>query len=107
MKGATMKSYVKTNIIQGIICIAICAILIFICYSVIGNQNPARMINEKVESINGTVVSIDNAKVFGSPFLLGEGEYAYKFTYKVNNQTKIGWLKYGIGSKWIMDYKDN
>jgi hypothetical protein len=93
----------------SIILIVVCIILVIFLEQCSVKTN-SQKINEKVHSINGEVIDIDEKSIFSKmPFTWNTKEMKfYKFIYTVNGETKVGWLRSkAFGEDWIMDYEEN
>jgi len=77
-----------------------CLLIIFI-----QNNRHKEKIYEKIKSINGTVISIERSGIFSDigPFMVvGKGRTIYRIEYKVGNEIKEGWVRFGgfFGPDW-------
>lgn len=62
-----------------------------------------RKIYDKIESLGGTVVSIERRKFRRGPFVFaGKGTVVYWIEYRVNGELREGWVKFGslFGPDW-------
>jgi hypothetical protein len=89
--------------LEGII-IAVFAIFVVCLIILIPRWHRSR-INDKIDSIGGTVLSIERRNFFTGigPFkIVGKGRTVYRIEYKIQDQTKEGWVKFGgiMGADW-------
>lgn len=64
-----------------------------------------------IVALNGKYVDHERAYFLTGigPFkIVGKGRMIYKFTYELNGQVKIGWVRFGsiMGPNWQLDYED-
>ena len=71
------------------------------------NYNHEKKIHQKIESIDGKVLSISHRNIFNGlgPFMVvGKGRTVYSIDYKINGDTQIkeGWVRFGglFGPDW-------
>jgi hypothetical protein len=74
----------------------------FIFLIFIQRQHQEDVIQRKVGSIGGKVISIHRQLTSsGSPFwIVGKGEALYKIHYSVNDIEQVGWVKFGLFPRW-------
>lgn len=92
---------------KGIIVMVILLILLFVIKSCDDDTN-SELINNKVHSIGGEVIDIDEKCIFSdTPFVLnGKTDRIYQFIYHINGEQKIGWFRSGaFNNDWILDYQ--
>lgn len=60
-------------------------------------------IKSKVEALGGIVISIERTMFDNGPFFIkGKGRSIYRFQYKIGDETKEGWVRFGslFGPDW-------
>lgn len=62
-------------------------------------------IDEEIRSIGGEVLNVERGGFFSGlgPFhVVGKGRVVYKIEYRVDNETKVGWVRFGglMGPDW-------
>jgi hypothetical protein len=70
------------------------------------NNSHENAIEEKVESLGGELIDIDDATFKNDPFKWyehGKNVYIYKFTFDVNGEEHVGWVNFSFGEIWIID----
>lgn len=73
----------------------------------LATDNSTYKINQKVESIGGTVLEIDMKGILeDTPFFRGKHTVVFEFTYMLDGEPKTGWLEDGFLDKWILDYQE-
>lgn len=83
----------------GIIIIIVFA---FVLYFARMNSHDKR-IREEVNSLGGSVISIERRTFKTGPFILpGKGKMVYRVEYSVGDTVKEGWVKFGgmFGPDW-------
>lgn len=85
--------------------IIIVAIPIVILIHIMLTKRREYLIREKVESMGGTVISIERRNFFTGlgPFMIvGRGRSVYRFRYSVNKHEEEGWVRFGglLGPDW-------
>lgn len=84
-------------------------LLTIICIlAVILSKGYESSIEEKVEKIDGEVISIEGRSMYIGPFRYKTKEqHVYRFKYEHDGETKVGWVRFGpFRDDWIMDYED-
>lgn len=69
----------------------------------IQSQSHESSIKSKVESLGGTISSIERTMFNNGPFFIkGKGKSIYRFEYNIGNETKEGWVRFGslFGPDW-------
>lgn len=85
-------------------------ILVFLlagCVWVLIINDQENRIEQKIESIDGEVVTIEHRALSKGPFWYADkGSNVYKVVYIQDDKEKIGWVKFGIFfPKYKLDYK--
>lgn len=82
-------------------------ILIFIIFTAviffITSASHENSIKDKVESLGGAVISIERTMFDNGPFFIkGKGRSIYRFEYRIDNEIKEGWVRFGglFGPDW-------
>lgn len=85
---------------------AVSLVVLIIWQAEIATDNSTYKINQKVESIGGTVLSIDMKGILeDTPFFRGKHTVVFEFKYMLYGEPKTGWLEDGFWDKWILDYQ--
>ncbi|MDP4181429.1 MAG: hypothetical protein Q8942_10090 [Bacillota bacterium] len=76
-----------------------------IVFSIFQMENRERQITEKIQSIGGTVISIERRNFFSGigPFLVvGRGRVVYRIEYRLDDRAIEGWVRFGglFGPDW-------
>jgi hypothetical protein len=96
----------KTGNMRGVAMGGIAVILfivLIIVLSVLQGESHERKIKEQIESMGGTVVNIEKKLFSTGPFMVvGKGRTVYRIEYRVGNNTREGWVRFGglFGPDW-------
>lgn len=92
----------KHAVVTFLVFIVIAIIIISFAY-----RNDKAMIRNKVENVDGQIITIEQQYFKISPFKYrSKGQRIYKFTYKVQNQMKTGYVRISnpwFNNKWIFE----
>lgn len=78
-------------------------IILALAISVLQGESHERKINEQIESMGGTVINIEKKYFSTGPFMVvGKGRTVYRIEYRIGNDTKEGWVRFGglFGPDW-------
>lgn len=85
------------------IVIIVMFIMFAVLISIIQIDKHKKRINEKIHLIGGEVISIERKIFYTGPFLrVRRGRTVYKIKYRLGNEIKEGWVKFGdlLGPDW-------
>jgi hypothetical protein len=83
--------------------IFILIVIAFVGFAILQRKNHESRIAEYVGSMGGELLSIEYKTFFIGPFkIAGEGRMVYRFTYRIGDDTREGWVKFGSlgGPDW-------
>jgi len=83
--------------------IIIILLVIVVRLTFIERENHEERINEYLSSMGGKVLTTERKSFLTGPFLVvGKGRRVYRFEYKIGNEIKEGWVKFGglMGPDW-------
>lgn len=82
-------------------------IILFIALAIVisafRGESHERRIREQIEAIGGRVVSIERKHFSIGPFMVvGKGRVVYRIEYRIGNDAKEGWVRFGglFGPDW-------
>lgn len=78
-------------------------IVLALAISVLRGESYEGKITEQIESIGGTVINIEKKFFSIGPFMVvGKGRTVYRIEYKIGNDIKEGWVRFGglFGPDW-------
>ena len=75
-------------------------IVLFVAFAIaiffILSKSYENSIKSKVEGFGGTLISIERMMFNNGPFFIkGKGKSIYRFEYRIGNETKEGWVRFG------------
>ena len=78
-------------------------IILAIVISTLQGKSHERKITEHIESMGGRVISIEKKLFSTGPFMVvGKGRTVYRIEYRIGNDAKEGWVRFGglFGPDW-------
>jgi hypothetical protein len=78
-------------------------IVLAIAIAILQGQSHERKITEQIESMGGTVINIEKKLFSTGPFMVvGKGRTVYRIEYRVGNDDREGWVRFGglLGPDW-------
>lgn len=78
-------------------------IILGIVFSFIQADSHESKIREQIQSMGGTVVSIEKKYFATGPFIaVGKGRTVYRIEYRIGGKLKEGWVRFGglFGPDW-------
>lgn len=85
--------------------VVIIFIVLGVAISILQGQSHERKITEQIESMGGTVINIEKKLFSTGPFMVvGKGRTVYRIEYRVGNNVKEGWVRFGglFGPDWSL-----
>lgn len=87
------------------------AIIVFLVIAIIAailitRNKDKQIINDKIHTINGSVVDIEQRFFNYKPFRYAlKGQRVYAFKYQIDNQIQTGYVRLGLfkKEKWILE----